>query len=152
MFRGWVKKKRNLEVGDIVLVETKVKIGKGSYRMAQSSRLTPMKTDSAGRLLWKQGLEVDLLIFPMSPKIWKLSRINDYKELPNTPSNLNTTEPESNTYKQDKICPKLGQDNSSNLCRDLGGGYILREAWFTDILRLCYAKEATVSEEVSTSL
>ena len=33
-FRGWVKKVRDLEVGDIVLVETKLKIGKGSYRMA----------------------------------------------------------------------------------------------------------------------
>ena len=28
-------KVRNLEVGDIVLVETKLKIGKGSYRMAR---------------------------------------------------------------------------------------------------------------------
>ena len=34
-FRGWVKKVRNLEVGDIVLVETKLKMGKGSYRMAR---------------------------------------------------------------------------------------------------------------------
>ena len=80
------------------------------------------------------------------------NRINDYKELPNTPSNLNTAEPESNTYKQDKICPELGQDNSSNLYWDLGGGYILREAVFPDILRLRYAEEAMVSEEVSTNL
>ena len=34
-FRGWVKKVRNLEVGDIVLVETKLKIGKGSYCMVR---------------------------------------------------------------------------------------------------------------------
>ena len=34
-FRGWVKKVRNLEVGDIVLVESKLKLGKGSYRMAR---------------------------------------------------------------------------------------------------------------------
>ena len=33
-FRGWVKKQRNLESGDIVLVETKAKIGRSSYRMA----------------------------------------------------------------------------------------------------------------------
>ena len=75
--------------------------------------------------------------------------INDYKELPNTPSNLNTAEPESNTYKQDNSCQELGQDNSSNLYWDLGGGFILREAVLADILRLRYAEaeEATVSEE-----
>ena len=34
-FRGWVERQRNLEVGDIVMMETKEKLGKNSYRMAR---------------------------------------------------------------------------------------------------------------------
>ena len=34
-FKGWVQRQKNLESGDNVLVETKAKMGKNSYRMAQ---------------------------------------------------------------------------------------------------------------------
>ena len=76
----------------------------------------------------------------------------NYTKLPKTPSNLNTAEPESNRTKHDNSCQELGQDNSTNLYQDLGGGYILREAVRPDILRLRYAETASVSEEVATNL
>ena len=44
-FRGWVERQRNLEVGDIVLVETKQKLGKNSYKMA---RVVKTFLDEAG--------------------------------------------------------------------------------------------------------
>ena len=34
-FRGWVERQKNLEVGDMVLVETKQKLGKNSYKLAR---------------------------------------------------------------------------------------------------------------------
>ena len=44
-FRGWVERQRNLEVGDIVMVETKHKLGKDSYRLA---RVVKTSLDEAG--------------------------------------------------------------------------------------------------------
>ena len=44
-FRGWVERQRNLEVGDIVMVETKHKLGKNSYRLA---RVIKTSLDEAG--------------------------------------------------------------------------------------------------------
>ena len=44
-FRGWVERQRNLEVGDIVMVETKHKLGKDSYRLA---RVIKTSLDEAG--------------------------------------------------------------------------------------------------------
>ena len=44
-FKSWTKKQRNLEVDNIVLVETKVKLGKDSYRMAHVVETHP---DQAG--------------------------------------------------------------------------------------------------------
>ena len=44
-FRGWVERQRNLEEGDIVMVETKHKLGKDSYRLA---RVTKTHLDEAG--------------------------------------------------------------------------------------------------------
>ena len=44
-FKSWTKKQRNLEVDDIVLVQTKVKLGKDSYRMA---RVVKTHVDLAG--------------------------------------------------------------------------------------------------------
>ena len=52
-FRGWVKKKRNLEVGDIVLVETRLKIGNVLYRMARVIKTHP----DTNRLVRKVTLE-----------------------------------------------------------------------------------------------
>ena len=34
-FKGWVERQKNLEVSDIVLVETKQKLGKNSYKLAR---------------------------------------------------------------------------------------------------------------------
>ena len=44
-FRGWVERQRNLEKGDIVMVETKHKLGKDSYRLA---RVLKTSLDEAG--------------------------------------------------------------------------------------------------------
>ena len=44
-FRGWVERQRNLEVGDIVMVETKHKLGKDTYRLA---RVIKTSLDEAG--------------------------------------------------------------------------------------------------------
>ena len=43
--RGWVARQRNLEVGDIVMMETQQKLGKNSYRMA---RVVKTFLDEAG--------------------------------------------------------------------------------------------------------
>ena len=40
-FRGWIEKKRDLKVKDVVLVETKSKIGKGLYHMARVIQTHP---------------------------------------------------------------------------------------------------------------
>ena len=44
-FRGWVSRQRNLEIGDIVMMETWKKLGKHAYRMA---RVINTHLDEAG--------------------------------------------------------------------------------------------------------
>ena len=67
-FKSWPKRQRNLETGDIVLVEHKVKLGKNSYRMA---RVVDTHPDNAG-LVWRVTLEArprgGLLGLPYTPK------------------------------------------------------------------------------------
>ena len=44
-FKSWTRRQMNLEVDNIVLVKTKVKLGKDSYRMARVIKTHP---DEAG--------------------------------------------------------------------------------------------------------
>ena len=44
-FKSWTRRQQNLEVNNIVLVQTKVKLGKDTYRMARAVKTHP---DEAG--------------------------------------------------------------------------------------------------------
>ena len=49
-FKSWTRKQRNLEVDNIVLVQTKVKLGKDSYRMACVVKTHPEKAGLVQRV------------------------------------------------------------------------------------------------------
>ena len=50
-FKSWTKRQRNLEIGDIVLVETRVKLGKNTYRMARVVQTHPDNAELVRRVL-----------------------------------------------------------------------------------------------------
>ena len=67
-FKSWTKRQCNLEVDDIVLVQTKVKLGKDTYRMARVVETRPDEAGLARRITLEARLRGGLLGLPYQSK------------------------------------------------------------------------------------